>query len=84
LLIEEVSVLPPLSLLFDPHHNMADEEKMASLTEKRESIVPATPEEEKKLVRKLDRAILPIACLLYLLACGFASLPSRSEAHPPK
>lgn len=26
-------------------------------------------EEEKDLVRKLDRRILPIACLLYLFAC---------------
>lgn len=27
--------------------------------------------EEKKLVRKLDNRILPIACLLYLFACRF-------------
>jgi hypothetical protein len=27
--------------------------------------------EEKKLVRKLDRRILPIACFLYLFACMF-------------
>ena len=26
-------------------------------------------DEEKRLVRKLDRRILPIACLLYLFAC---------------
>jgi hypothetical protein len=25
--------------------------------------------EERRLVRKLDRRILPIACLLYLFAC---------------
>ena len=30
-------------------------------------------EEEKQLVRKLDRRILPIACLLYLFACKFLS-----------
>jgi len=29
----------------------------------------ATPEEERSLVRKLDRRILPITCLLYLFAC---------------
>jgi hypothetical protein len=29
-----------------------------------------TPTEEKRLVRKLDRRILPIMCLLYLFACG--------------
>lgn len=63
---------------------MADEEKMDSLTEKRESVVPATPEEEKKLVRKLDRSILPITCLLYLLACRVTiSFPSPFEAHAP-
>lgn len=28
--------------------------------------------EEKKLVQKLDRRILPIACLLYLFACWSA------------
>ncbi|KAF9225928.1 MFS general substrate transporter [Gyrodon lividus] len=28
----------------------------------------ATPEEEKRLVRKLDRRILPLTCLLYLFA----------------
>ena len=26
-------------------------------------------EEERRLVRKLDRRILPIACLMYLFAC---------------
>jgi hypothetical protein len=31
-------------------------------------------EEEKDLVRKLDRRILPIACLLYLFACSLRSL----------
>jgi len=29
----------------------------------------ATPEEEKLLVRKLDRRILPITCVLYLFSC---------------
>lgn len=28
--------------------------------------------EEKRLVRKLDNRILPIACLLYLFACEYA------------
>ena len=27
--------------------------------------------EEKKLVRKLDKRILPMACLLYLFACEY-------------
>lgn len=30
--------------------------------------------EEKRLVRKLDRRILPIACLLYLFACVWAEI----------
>ena len=35
------------------------------------------PEEERKLVRKIDGRILPITCLLYLFACA-----SRSSALP--
>jgi hypothetical protein len=27
--------------------------------------------QEKRLVRKLDKRILPIACALYLFACAF-------------
>lgn len=30
---------------------------------------PVDPEEERLLVRKLDRRILPITCLLYLFSC---------------
>ncbi len=30
---------------------------------------PVSEDEERRLVRKLDRRILPIACLLYLFAC---------------
>jgi hypothetical protein len=58
---------------------MSDEEKRASFNEKPAQFtseagvinLSATPEEEKRLVRKLDRRILPILCLLYLFACGF-------------
>ena len=32
-----------------------------------------TSTEEKRLVRKLDRRIMPIMCLLYLFACGSLS-----------
>ena len=35
-----------------------------------------TATEERQLVQKLDRRILPIACLLYLFACSFLSSPS--------
>ena len=31
----------------------------------------ATPEEEKRLVRKIDLRILPITCILYLFACEY-------------
>ena len=31
-----------------------------------------SPAEERRLVRKLDARILPIACLLYLFACLFS------------
>lgn len=30
--------------------------------------------EEKRLVRKLDMRIMPIACILYLFACEYISL----------
>lgn len=48
---------------------MSDEEKRASFDEKKVQFTSATPEEEKRLVRKLDRRILPITCLLYFFAC---------------
>ncbi|KIJ15957.1 2.A.1.14 the Anion:Cation symporter family [Paxillus involutus ATCC 200175] len=50
---------------------MNDEEKYTVEKVSRSSPVPeatATPEEEKRLVRKLDRRILPLTCLLYLFA----------------
>ena len=34
-----------------------------------ESFAEPSPE-EKRLVRKLDTRILPVACILYLFACG--------------
>jgi hypothetical protein len=40
-----------------------------------ESLYRHTATEERQLVRKLDRRILPIACLLYLFACLFLSSP---------
>lgn len=32
----------------------------------------ATPDEERRLVSKIDLRILPITCLLYLCACAFS------------
>jgi hypothetical protein len=59
---------------------MFDEEKCPSSDETRKETKStydadgnkpiATSDEEKRLVRKLDRRILPITCLLYLFACG--------------
>lgn len=39
--------------------------------------------EEKRLVRKLDSRILPIACLLYLFACMFAFFTSFTRYPDP-
>lgn len=36
-----------------------------------------TAAEERRLVRKLDGRILPIACLMYLCACAFFSFSNR-------
>lgn len=41
----------------------------------------ATPEEERRLVRKIDLRILPITCLLYLCACKF---PRRWPESPSR
>ena len=30
-----------------------------------------TPEDERRLVRKLDWRIMPIACIMYLFACAY-------------
>lgn len=39
--------------------------------------------EEKRLVRKLDRRILPITCLLYLFACSCAPLRCSLTSDAP-
>lgn len=30
-----------------------------------------TPEDERRLVRKLDMRIMPMACIMYLFACAY-------------
>lgn len=57
-----------------------ENEKAGRITEleeaTREPVTAAAGErsvEEKRLVRKLDMRIMPIACILYLFACGSPS-----------
>ena len=47
----------------------AELEKGSTMGERR--ITFAGTPEEKRLVRKLDRRIMPLACVLYLFACTF-------------
>ena len=37
-------------------------------------------EEERRLVRKIDRRILPIACLMYLFACQYFGLIAQTSS----
>jgi hypothetical protein len=46
----------------DAGHNSGTEDEQ-------EHIVEADKSEERALVKKLDRRILPITCILYLFAC---------------
>ena len=48
--------------LYSERVDESDDQQKVPLTE-------GELEEERKLVRKLDLRILPIACLLYLFAC---------------
>lgn len=55
--------------LEEKQHTSVEEEKADSVDE-RAPVVPAhTPDEERRLVRKLDMRIMPIACIMYLFAC---------------
>lgn len=45
------------------------DEKLEYASESSQPIDAERALEEKRLVRKLDKRILPIACLLYLFAC---------------
>lgn len=46
------------------------------LTEARNEPTEAEKAAERKLVRKLDKRIMPIACLLYLFACKSPCRPA--------
>jgi hypothetical protein len=57
--------------MFDEEKRPSSDEKETKSTSDADGNKPiATSDEEKRLVRKLDRRILPITCLLYLFACG--------------
>lgn len=50
----------------------------------RDSVAPSfsedfPPEAEKRLVKKLDRRILSVACILYLFACEYLSMSCVSS-----
>jgi hypothetical protein len=58
-----------------------DLEIKASLVEEEKStLVEADAKEERRLVTKLDRRILPIACLMYLFACELLDLGECTKA----
>lgn len=64
-------------------YSSSDEKvEIASEEVRPEEVLPSVEEleEEKRLVRKLDKRILPFACLLYLFACElfFDLVGSRS------
>lgn len=40
-----------------------------------------TPEDERRLVRKLDWRIMPIACIMYLFACAYARFSHAGYCH---
>ena len=46
-----------------------EEDRIETGQQQEELVRQGQSPEEKKLVRKLDNRILPIACLLYLFAC---------------
>lgn len=57
----------------DPQLIKSSDEKLETASDgSSHRVGPVDPErelEERRLVRKLDNRILPIACLLYLFAC---------------
>jgi hypothetical protein len=58
------------------------DEKLESASESGSQPIDVDPEkitEERKLIQKLDRRILPITCLLYLFACRCAGLSCGGE-----
>lgn len=75
--LEELELAPLLDPTADDLPDMSISDKRVSEDiEKveRDSVVPSfsedfSPEDERRLVRRLDRRILTVACILYLFAC---------------
>lgn len=53
----------------DDKAGSVDREALTVPTSSEEFKFPHTPEQERRLVRKLDWRIMPIACIMYLFAC---------------
>lgn len=82
--------LPPSTTLDCP--TMSVEKHAASFDEKAPTVdadVQVEPAslavEERRLVRKIDWRIMPIACIMYLFACELSSFlrPSKTPADVP-
>jgi len=70
-------VEPPLTDVHDEKLNQDPEADELELPEGVESF--ANSLEERALVRKLDKRILPLTCLLYLFACSSFYLKDSQE-----
>lgn len=57
-------------MIDEEKHPSSDERETRSINDAGGNNPITKSDEEKRLVRKLDRRILPITCLLYLFACG--------------
>ena len=85
--LEELELAPLLDPTADDLPDMSISDKRVSEDiEKveRDSVVPSfsedfSPEDERRLVRRLDRRILTVACILYLFACE-SSPESREKS----
>ena len=64
----------------EKHDPKADEAAYESVSAPSAQEEPIS-HEERLLVRKLDRRILPIACLMYLFACQSSRIPCSHRFH---
>jgi hypothetical protein len=66
---------PEINMVSDKHVSVdkLDIEKVEDRSLRSQSIDEVSPE-ERRLVRKLDSRIMPLACILYLFACEYGQL----------